>query len=116
MIPTKPNWNRLILDLIRAGMRHADIAKKVGCSASAIGTIKNHVCNDVRFSIGAGILNLHAKVCGNAINTTEVGQLGKVGAGQVSQAALRQLGTPLPQSAGMGRLGACSTESGAGAN
>jgi hypothetical protein len=90
VIPQKPQWNLIILDLIRAGMTHADIAKKVGCSESAIGTIKNHVCNDCRFSIGAGILNLHAEVMKNADNKTGAGELGTLGAGQIPQTALRE--------------------------
>jgi hypothetical protein len=111
MVPVKPDWNRLIIDLMKTGLRHEDIAKKVGCSASAISTIKNHVCNDVRFSIGASILNFHAKVCGDGTNKTETGKLGTLGTGQGNTPPLPELGASLSQPARVGGLGTCCARS-----
>lgn len=69
VITEKPNWNEVILDIKRATKwRDRDIANKVGCSSGAITNIKNQLFNDVRFSIGAAILNLHARVVKNDNN------------------------------------------------
>lgn len=69
LIPPKPNWNEVIVQIKRATKwRDKDIATKVGCSSGAITNIKNRLFNDVRFSIGAAILNLHAKVVKNDNN------------------------------------------------
>lgn len=69
MIPEKPNWNEIVLDIKRVTRwKDSEIAKRVGCSSGAITNIKNQLFNDVRFSIGSAILNLHAKVVKNENN------------------------------------------------
>ena len=89
MLPEKPNWNRIILELNKAGYTLEKIGAAVGCSATGLATIKNSPHKQVWYSIGVGILNLHAKVVKNEINKPSR-KLGQVGEKPISETALHE--------------------------
>lgn len=69
MLPEKPNWSEVILEIKRrTKWTDKEIGRKVGCAGTALTNIKNMRFGDVRFSIGAAILNLHEKTVKNGEN------------------------------------------------
>lgn len=72
MVPTNPDFAELINDLIRAGLRYKDIAKEIDCHISSVGNIRNKRWQQVVYTTGARLQNLHEKVVKNGQATKRV--------------------------------------------
>lgn len=60
--PQPTDWNRVMLDLRRAGVSYADLAAALDVSESALEKWRNHGFQP-RHDIGAALLAMHAKYC-----------------------------------------------------
>lgn len=66
MIEQKPDWSEVIFAIKRkTRWTDKEIGRRVGCAGAALTNIKNMRFGDVRFSIGAAILNLYEKTMKN---------------------------------------------------